>query len=450
MCTCYLRLDMFSPEYDNPQKLSTGLKAMATIFGIYKYNKNREVRSVAIFTFSNLFTKGISFLLLPVFTNPRFLTPSDNGLLSLFSSSVIFLMPFISLGLTQSTSTDFFKLGKNEFKDFFTTGFALTTITTLLAVMVIYLLKGYLHLKYGFPINFVWIIPAVTFLNFCTEQITGLIRNNDEPLKYLGIGITKTVVELCIALLLIIVYKFGWMGRVTGMIVALVLISGYSSYYFIKNGYLFGKVKIEYIKAEMLYAVPIIIMQANMFIMSSSDKFFLANDHALLGVYTIACTFASVIVIFSTALIQYFFPKIFLLLSAHVVLYPKIRKLMFYYFAAMVGSFILFISFTSLFYHLFINIKYHEALKYIYFIAAGYFFWTLASIMYSFLLYYKEKGKIIIHSVLCMIVTIASNYYFINKWSAFGAGIAVMVSYFIVLLITLSVTKKYLKNIFQK
>lgn len=423
---------------------------MALSTFINKLKSKQGLRSAGVYTFSNFFTKGISFLLIPVFTNPRFLTPADNGLLSLFSSSVLFLMPFISLGLTQSTSTDFFKLGKKEFKDFFTTGFALTIITTLLAVIVIYLLKDFLYLKYGFPINFVWIIPAVTFLNFCSEQITGLIRNNDEPLKYLGIGITKTLVELGIALLLIIFYKFGWMGRVTGMIVALVLISGYSLYYFIKNGYLFGKVKIEYIKAELLYALPIIIMQANMFIMSSSDKFFLANDHALLGVYTIACTFASAIVIFSTALIQYFFPKIFLLLSADVVRYPKIRKLMFYYFAAMVGSFILFISFASIFYHLFINFKYHEALKYIYFIAAGYFFWTLASILYSFLLYYKEKRQIIIHSVLCMIVTIASNYYFIKKWSAFGAGIAVMVSYFIVLLITLIVTKKYLKDIFQK
>jgi O-antigen/teichoic acid export membrane protein len=233
------------------------------------------------------------------------------------------------------------------------------------------------------------------------------------------------------------------------MIVALVLISGYALYYFVKNGYLFGRVKTEYIKAELLYALPIIVMQANMFIMSSSDKFFLANDHALLGVYTIACTFASAIVIFSTALIQYFFPKIFLLLSADVVEYPKIRKLLFYYFAAMAGSLILFIIFASVFYHLFINVKYHEALKYIYFIAAGYFFWTLASILYSFLLYYKEKRMIIVHSVLCMTVAITSNYYFIKKWSAFGAAIAVMVSYFIVLLITIIVTKKYLKNIFQ-
>ena len=92
----------------------------------------------------------------------------------------------------------------------------------------------------------------------------------------------------------------------------------------------------------------------------------------------------------------------------------------------------------------------HQGLKYIYFIATGYFFWTFVSILYSFLLYYKEKRKIIIHSALCMLVTIALNYFFIKKWSAYGAGIAIMVSYFTVLLITLLVTKKYLRKIFQK
>jgi len=421
--------------------------ALSTLINNIK--SKQGLRSAGVYTFTNFFTKGISFLLIPIFTNPRFLTPADNGLLSLFNSSVIFLMPFIALGLTQSTSTDFFKLEKKEFKNFFTSGFALTIITTVFSFIVLYLLKDFLHLKYGFPINFVWIIPAVTFLNFCSEQTTGLIRNNNQPLKYLGIGITKTAVELSIALLLIVLYKYGWMGRVTGMVAALVLISGYALYYFIKNGYLFGQVKVNYIKEELLYAFPIIVMQANMFIMSSSDKFFLANNHALLGVYTIACTFASAIVIFSSALIQYFFPKIFGLLSAKVVLYFKIRTLLFYYFLAMVSSLILFISFASLFYHLFINIKYHEALKYIYFIAAGYFFWTLASILYSFLLYYKEKKTIIIHSVLCMIVILTSNYYFINKWLAYGAAVAVMVGYFIVLFITIIATKKYLKNIFQ-
>jgi hypothetical protein len=49
-----------------------------------------------------------------------------------------------------------------------------------------------------------------------------------------------------------------------------------------------------------------------------------------------------------------------------------------------------------------------------------------------------------------MAVAITANYFFIKKWSAYGAAIAVMVSYFFVLLITIISTKKYIIRIFQK
>ena len=113
---------------------------MAVSKYIKKLRTKKGLHSAGIYTFTNFFAKGVSFLLIPLFTNPKYLTPADNGLLSLFSSSVVFLMPFISLGLVQSASTDFFKLDKKEFKDFFTTAFALTGLTTILSVIILFIL----------------------------------------------------------------------------------------------------------------------------------------------------------------------------------------------------------------------------------------------------------------------------------------------------------------------
>src|ERR1035438_7004439 len=88
----------------------------------YKYP---ALKTMGIYTITSFFGKGLSFLLLPLFTNPKYLTPADNGLLSLFSQAIIFLTPFVSLGVLQSTSVDFFKLDRKSFKDFCTTGFAM-------------------------------------------------------------------------------------------------------------------------------------------------------------------------------------------------------------------------------------------------------------------------------------------------------------------------------------
>ncbi len=81
--------------------------------------KNIHLRSIGIYTITNFFGKGVSFLLIPLFTNPAFLSPADNGILNLFAQSILFLMPLVCMGTLQSTSTDYFKLNKNDFRDSF-------------------------------------------------------------------------------------------------------------------------------------------------------------------------------------------------------------------------------------------------------------------------------------------------------------------------------------------
>src|SRR6478672_3854132 len=110
------------------------MSVSATFKSLYNHP---SVRSVGIYTFSNFFAKGASFLLLFVFTNPLYISPSENGLISLFSTSLLFLMPFLSMGVVQSTSTDYFKLGKKEFRNFFTTGMMLPFFLMIISMIAL-------------------------------------------------------------------------------------------------------------------------------------------------------------------------------------------------------------------------------------------------------------------------------------------------------------------------
>lgn len=401
------------------------------------------VRSIGIYTFSNFFAKGISFLLIPLFTNPLYLTPGDNGLLSLFSNSIIFLMPFISLGLIQSTSTDFFKFDKKEFSDFFTTGFVLPVAATVLAITGMFIFRDQLQHKYGFPSDFFWIIPLITFLTFCSEQLLGLIRNNNQPNKYLMVGMSRMVMELGLAVLLIVGFRYGWYGRVLGILVSYIVVAFYAFYYFKSNGYIFGLVQPRFLRSEIVYALPMIVLQGAVFVMNSSDKFFLAEDHAVVGIYSIACTFASVILILCTAVLQFIFPQIYSMLSEKTINFAAIRKYFYGYLLVMIAGTILIMIATPVFYKLFINEKYHSALRYSYFLALGYFFWTLTYFFYSFLMYFKQKKRILLLSVLYILITLTCNYFFIRAWRDEGAAISVFTSYALVLIITILFTKQY-------
>ncbi len=427
---------------------------MSLLGKLISISKSPVIRSVGIYTFTNFFAKGASFLLLFVFTNPVYIQPAENGLLSLFSNSMLFLLPFVSLGIIHSTSTDFFKLDKENFRSFFTTGFIMPVAVTLASIAVLYIFRDQLQKAYGFPDMFTWLIPLVTFLTFCNEQLLSLIRNNNEPMAYLKVNLTKTLLDLGLSFILVVFFAWHWQGRVTGILVSSVVLGIIAYMYFYNKGYLFGKVNKRFILNELVYAIPIIAMQASIFSMSASDKFFLAHfttdNNETVGIYSIASIFGSIIIVFCTAMLQYVFPRIYTELSSKTVNYRSIRKHFMIYLIAMAAGTLLIILFTPLMYRFFINERYHPALDYIYILCIGYFLWSVSYFFYSFLLYNKQKKKILALSFGCIAISLSCNYYFIGHWADKGAAIAVFTCYSIVLILTLLFTREYWKLFFPR
>ena len=427
---------------------------MSKLLQFIGLRKNPVVKSIGVYTFTNFFSKAVSFLLLFIYTDPAYITPSENGLLSLMSTAIIFVMPFVSMGVLYSISTDYFKLGKKDFRDLFTTSFLLPLAITLICFLSLYIFRQQLKTIYGFPYSFVWIIPAIAFFTFCNEHLINLVRNKNESNRFLFINLGKTFIELSISIVLVFFFAWRWKGRVAGILIAYIFTVIYAFYYFYKRGYLFGEIKKKYIYNELVYAVPIIAMQASIFCMSVSDKFFLSyytsDNNATVGIYSIAATFASIIIVLSTALLQYIFPKVYTYLSSAQIDYQGIRKYFKMYVMVMLfGLFGIFI-FAPVAYHFFINERYHTGLKYVFLLCTGYFLWSLTYFFYSFLLYNKQKRKIFSLSVCSIICSLCVNFFFISNLGPWGAAIANICTYSFVLLITLFFTKDHWKHFLKR
>ena len=422
---------------------------------IYTYTtsllKGSGFRAAGIYTFSNFFSKGLSFLLIPIFTNPRFLSPEDNGLITLFGKAIIFLIPFINLGVLQSASVDFFKLDKKSFKDLCTTGVVMSFSMCLVTLGLFNLFSNYFFEKFSFPPEFIWAIPLIAFMTFLYELIILIIRNRDKPMHYLKLNMARISLELGLAVILIVLFSFGWIGRVSGLLIALSLISFYALHFLIKNDYLFGKIKKQIISRELKYSAPIIMMQLSVFTLFSSDSFLLSaitQNNSEVGVYGIACIFGSIIITLGSSLIQYMSPKINKELSLKNPDFDLIKNLSKNYFKIIVTGWLLLLILVPLVYKVFIDPLYWEGSRYFYILCTGYFFWTISAFLYTFLLFHKEKQKIFFLASLSMIISLGGNYYFIKTQGAWGASISVCLSYFLVLLLTLLFTKKYWRPVF--
>lgn len=418
--------------------------------GLYKSFSTQyyipSLKSMGIYTITNFFGKGLSFLLLPLFTNPKYLSPADNGLLSLFSQAVIFLLPFINLGILQSASVDYFKLDKNKFTNFCTTGFAMAISMSILSFFIFYLLKNYLFQRFSFPQIFIWAIPLTAFMTFCFELTILLIRNRNDAPTYMKLNVARVSTELGLAVIFIVGFAWGWWGRVAGILIALGTVASYAIYFLKKNNYLSGFVSKKIINAELKYSVPIILMQLSMFCLFSSDSFLIAGitkNNSIVGVYGMACVFGTIILTLSGALIQYMVPRINKALSSENVDYSIIKNQFKLYISIMLFTFILLLFCVPVIYHLFINENYWPGIRYYYFLSSGYFFWTITIFFYTFLFYHKQKRKLFILAFISIIISLSSNYFFIKSMSAFGASISVCCSYFIVLVLALIFTKNY-------
>jgi len=420
--------------------------------GAIQFVKSRHnspaLKTMGIYTVTNFFGKGLSFLLLPLFTNPKYLSPADNGLLSLFSQAIIFLTPFINLGILHTASADYFKLDKKNFRDFCTTGFAMAVGMAIVSLIIFFLFRGFLFERFSFPTIFMWAIPLTAFMTFCYELIMLLIRNRDNTSIYVKVNMIRISTELGLAVIFIIFLTWGWLGRVASIMTAGASVAIYAIYFLTKNDFLSGSIRKRIIHTELRYSIPIITLQLSIFCLFSSDSFLLAGitkNNAAVGIYGLACVFGTIILTLSGALIQYMVPKINKALAAAAVDYADIRKHFVIYISVMGCTFIALLFCVPVMYHLFINDKYWAGIRYYYFLSTGYFFWAITVFLYSFLLYSKQKKKLFSLAFISIIISLVSNYFFIKFMGSLGASISVCCSYFAVLLIALLLTKNYWK-----
>lgn len=410
---------------------------------------NPVLKSVGVYTSIMFLSKGISFLLLFIYTNPKYILPEENGLLNLFSSSIIFLTPFLSFGILQSTSTDYYKLKKNDFNNFFTSNLIPPCLILLLSFLAFWIFRDYFKTTYGFPYYFAILIPLITFLTYINEQLILLIRVNGELKKFAYTGIAKIFLEFGLSVLLVVVFAMHWYGRVTGILVSYTLLAIYAFYYFYKKGYLSGRIFKGYIKSEIVYAVPIIIMQIGIFALSTSDKFFLSHfqNNEVVGVYSVACIFASIISLLSVSYLNYLGPTVYQALSGTKPNYKLIKSNLYNYIKVMVLVTIVIIVTIPLVYKFFINSRYHSAISYFYLIAISYFIWSITSFFHTFLLYYKQKKKMLQLSLASIAISIPVIYFFSKQMGVGGTATGILLSYAATFILTLLFVKNYLLKI---
>lgn len=393
--------------------------------------KNPAYKSVATYIFTNFFSKGISLLLIPVFTNPKYLTPADNGVLSLFSSNLMLIAPFVGLGMIQSSSADFFRKDKEAFSKAFTSNFIISFILTLIATGILFLFRDMLQQKFDLPVSFVYIIPFLAFLIFCGEQLFALIRNRNEVKNFANGGITKAIIEYGVSVVLIVFFFKGWQGRVWGIAVSLIIVNGIGFWYYAKHQYLSFNLTTKHIWEEIKFGIPVITFQLCVFMLGTTNKLFLAifnADKHDLGIYAIACVFGTLVGYLGQSIFLYIQPKVYKSISDKTATITSLRKEFFNYLFMLIAVAVPCVLFVLFLYYFVINKIYQPGIHLFFLVAVSSFIWQLNNYLFMFLLYFKAKRKIFKLAAISVGISIVVNTLMVKNFGIIGDALASLIN----------------------
>ena len=395
-----------------------------------------SLKDTIVYGLGNVAVKIVGLLLIPIFTDQKFFSTDQFGVMGVLDISAIVLTAMLASGLPQSLTRWFWdKDHKDNQKGIFFMSLSSQIIVSLLFCAVLIPLSRTLSLlifsktDWARVIAFVIVASGIQSIN---NVINTLMRLQSRSVLYTVTNLLKLILVLSLTLYFIIVRKMGlegiYLAQVIGNGFIVLLLLGYT----IKNTRIFFDKAI--FKSMNVYGFPLLLANISAALLTVIDRFSLNSLTVLKSValYTFAIKITSVL-------------KLVLVDSIKLALGPMMIKRIgtpdsnrFYSKVLLYSSYILMFAIVGVSLFSFEIIKvisksrtYWDAVAIIPFLALSNFFVNMKEVtVYG--LHIAKKTRIIgFIVVFCTLLSLALNILLIPIWDITGAAIATLLSQFI-------------------
>ena len=257
----------------------------------------RVGRNSAIYTVTTFLQKGVSFLLLPLYT--RYLSPEDYGILAVVGSLSGVLAVFLNLSLHASVTRYYFSYRSepNVLKEFWGTILVLVTLISLGAGVTLLLVGQYLLAPlYG---DIAWPYVSLGIATIMLQPVTTIFLSILQTREQADLYAMHTLAQFALTVTMIVsfVVFLGWNAEgplVAGLITAIL--------YFVISMYsLRGEYRLcfrrNYALQALNYSLPLVPHILASQVIAASDRMFLNQmiSTASAGIYNIGAVFGGVV-----------------------------------------------------------------------------------------------------------------------------------------------------------
>lgn len=403
------------------------------------------VKSFGIYTIARVLNSCVPFFLLPVMT--AYLTPGDYGTISMITTLAGFAMPFVTLRVEDAIVRRYYYKNENIAVYIGNCLFIVTTMMIIITILFI-LFSSFLSSKLQIPSPVIFIVPFYCTLNFFKIIFLYYWQVKQKPIQFGIINITATLLEIILAVFLVVSLKMNWIGRALSIFSSSAIVAIFSLVYMLRHKMIRLKFDKDRLFHAFKYGVWLIPAGIGASLMVSVNRFFLTDMVSVdeTGLYGVATSFASILSFvtgsFNNAYVPWLFPQ---LAKDDISVKRRLVKVSYLY---MLFLFILaFIGYLLIITVLpyFVNYRFYDSEKYIPFLLIGYCFQGCYFMVTNYIMYVEKTYYTAGITLICGLISIALNYYFIKTLGAIGASVAFAITFLCFFIMTWIVSAKLFK-----
>ncbi|PID52667.1 MAG: hypothetical protein CR972_00785 [Candidatus Moraniibacteriota bacterium] len=394
--------------------------------------KNNIVKNFGVYTITSVISQALPFFLLPVLT--VYLTPFEYGFIGIFQVLLSFSIAFVGMGMSSNITRNFFNKDKKDIAVLISNLVVILLIMTCILSFGIFLYSYFLGSPFGMPFRWMIFLPIIAFMNMLSQFNLTILRNNKKSFQYGFLEILKTFFGLMISILLVVIYLYGWEGRLYGILFAEIFIGVIGIVVLFREGYIIFNIDKKIMREILTVSVPLIFHTMSITIIMLSDRFFLDKmiGKDAVGLYTVGYQFGMIMLLIITAFNNVWGPWIYEQF-ANINLKKKKKIVIFTYLYNIFVIFLaVFIAFASSFLIKYIIAKeYYSGSIFVIWISLSYAFWGMYTIIFPYLVHVKKTYFLGIMTTVTAVLNLLLNYYFIRNNGAIGAAQSTLISYMI-------------------
>jgi O-antigen/teichoic acid export membrane protein len=402
-----------------------------------KYKKLLD--NTKLFSIGSIGSKLIVFLMIPIYA--RVFTQEEFGMIDIFQSLLSLIMPLIILEMVQAVFRFSMEASNKEsLRQIFTNGIIFSLSAAMVFSLLLYFLPVFLEFQ-NYKIFFI----LVFFSQVTLQTIKIFYQGINEVRKFIVLEFIQVISFVTLNIVFLVIYEIGIFGFFFALFISQVItviyaIFGNRLYHY----YSYREFNYNMFKKMIGYSIPLIPNSMLAWVIASSDKYMLMymNDMASVGIYAMAVKFPLLVLLifgiflqawqisltknFSEKDLTLFISKIFSTVSSLLIILVSVLILI-----------------NKPLLHFVLSDQFFIAYKYIPWLLLAILFKSFSSFLgVGYIASKKTKGAMYT-TIIAAVLNIILNIILIPIYSINGAVFATLISYGVLFLIRMRVTRQF-------